>query len=126
MAELCENFVDGLLRLSHFFSPHRRFQGWLEEAGQRGSVRYLLTNSTFRPLGEGRGEAVPNSDTSALGGCIVLLDSQTTLRSAYATLSNQQRKPSFKFGTSDEFGSVILLLSNKGVQPVGSQCLTQG
>jgi hypothetical protein len=84
MAELCENFVDGLLRLSHFFSPHRRFQGWLEEAGQRGSVRYLLTNSTFRPLGEGRGEAVPNSDTSALGGCIVLLDSQTALRSVVA------------------------------------------
>jgi hypothetical protein len=48
------------------------------------------------------------------------------LRNKYAMLSNQQRKPSFKFGTSDEFGSVILLLSNKVVQLVGSECLTQG
>jgi hypothetical protein len=48
------------------------------------------------------------------------------LRSKYATLRNQQRKPSFKFGTGDEFGSVILLLSNKGIQLVGRQCLTQG
>jgi hypothetical protein len=48
------------------------------------------------------------------------------LRNKYAMLSNQQRKPAFKFGTSDEFGSDILLLSNKGVQLAGSQCLTQG
>jgi hypothetical protein len=47
------------------------------------------------------------------------------LRNQYATLGNKQRKPSFKFGTSEEFGSVILLLSNKVVQPVGSQSLTQ-
>jgi hypothetical protein len=47
------------------------------------------------------------------------------LRNQYATLGNEQRKPSFKFGTSEEFGSVILLLSNKVVQPVGSQSLTQ-
>jgi hypothetical protein len=40
-------------------------------------------------------------------------------------LGNQQRERSLKFGTSDEFGSVILLLSNKGVQLAGSQCLTQ-
>jgi hypothetical protein len=37
------------------------------------------------------------------------------LRNQHATLSNQQRKPSFKFGTSDEFGSDILLLSNKSI-----------
>jgi hypothetical protein len=47
------------------------------------------------------------------------------LRNQYATLGNEQRKPSFKFGTSEELGSVILLLSNKVVQPVGSQSLTQ-
>jgi hypothetical protein len=41
-------------------------------------------------------------------------------------LSNQQRKPSLKFGTSDELGSAILLLSNEGVQLPGRQCLTQG
>jgi hypothetical protein len=35
-------------------------------------------------------------------------------------LSNQQRKPSLKLGTSEEFGTIILLLSNKGVQPVRS------
>ena len=40
------------------------------------------------------------------------------LRNEYAALSNQQRKASFKLGTSDEFGSVILLLSNKGAQLV--------
>jgi hypothetical protein len=51
---------------------------------------------------------------------------EPSFRGECATLSNQQRKPSFKFGTSDEFGSVILLLSNKGVQLVGSQCLPQG
>jgi hypothetical protein len=50
----------------------------------------------------------------------------TVFGGARLTLSNQQRKPSLKLGTSDEFGTVILLLSNKGVQPVGSQCLTQG
>jgi hypothetical protein len=47
------------------------------------------------------------------------------LRNEYATSSDQQRKSSFEFGTSDEFGSVILLLSNKGVQLAGSQCLAQ-
>jgi hypothetical protein len=39
---------------------------------------------------------------------------------------NQQRKPSLKFRTSGEFGTVILLLSNPSVQAIGSQCLTQG
>ncbi len=77
-------------------------------------------------LGRSHREAVLNSDPTSLGGHIMLLDGQTMLRNQYATLSNQQRKPSFKFGTSDEFGSVILLLSNKGVQLAGSQCLTQG
>jgi len=67
--------------------------------------------------------AVLNSDPSGLGGYIVWLDGRTMLRNKYATLSNQQREPSFKFGTSGEFGSVILLLSNKGIQLVGSQCL---
>jgi hypothetical protein len=67
-----------------------------------------------------------SQDPSGLRGYIVLLDGRTMLRSKYAMLSNQQRKPSFKFGTGDEFGSVILLLSNKGIQLVGSQCLTQG
>src|SRR5262249_5969740 len=71
-------------------------------------------------------EAVLNSDPSGLGGYTVLLDGRTTLCNQYATLSNEQRKPSFKFGTSDEFGSVILLLSNKDVQLAGSQSLTQG
>ena len=52
-------------------------------------------------------EAVLNSDPSGLGGYIVLLDGRTMLRNQYATLSNQQRKPSFKFGTSDEFSSVL-------------------
>jgi len=31
------------------------------------------------------------------------------------TLSTQQRKTSLKLGTSDEFGTVLLLLSNKRV-----------
>jgi uncharacterized protein YceH (UPF0502 family) len=53
-------------------------------------------------------EAVLNSDPSGLGGSIGLLDGRTMLGNECATLSNQQRKPSFKFGTSDEFGSVIL------------------
>jgi hypothetical protein len=35
-------------------------------------------------------------------------------------LSDQERKPSLKLGTSGEFGTIILLLSNKGLQPVGS------
>jgi hypothetical protein len=56
----------------------------------------------------------------------VLLDGRTLLRKKHATLRNQQREPSLKFGTSDEFGSVILLLSNKDVQLAGSQSLTQG
>jgi hypothetical protein len=77
-------------------------------------------------LSRSQREAVLNSDPSGLGGSIVLLDGRTILRNKYATLSYQQRKPSFKFGTSDEFGSVILLLSNKGVQLAGSQSLTQG
>jgi hypothetical protein len=34
-----------------------------------------------------------------------LLDGRTMLRDEYAMLSNQQRKPSFKLRTSDEFGS---------------------
>jgi hypothetical protein len=46
------------------------------------------------------------------------------LRNQYAALSDEQRKPSFKFGTSDEFGSVVLLLSNKDVQLARSQSLT--
>jgi hypothetical protein len=41
------------------------------------------------------------------------------------TLSDQKRKPSLKLGTGYELGTVILLLLNKGVQPIGSQCLTQ-
>jgi hypothetical protein len=69
--------------------------------------------------------AVLNSDPSGFGSYIVLLNGGTMLRNQYATLGNKQRKPSFKFGTSEEFGSVILLLSNKVVQPVGSQSLTQ-
>ena len=77
-------------------------------------------------LGRSLSEAVLNSDPSGLGGYIVLLDGRTMLRNKHTTLSNQQRKPSFKFGTSDEFGSVILLLSNKDVQLAGSQSLTQG
>jgi hypothetical protein len=72
------------------------------------------------------GEAVLNFDSSGLVAKFVLLDGGTMLRNKYATLSNQQRKPSFKFGASDEFGSVILLLSNKDVQLAGSQSLTQG
>jgi hypothetical protein len=68
---------------------------------------------------------VLNSDPSGFGGYIVLLNGGTMLRNQYATLSNKQRKPSLKLGTSDKFGSVILLLSNKGVQPAGSQSLTQ-
>jgi hypothetical protein len=48
------------------------------------------------------------------------------LRNLYTTLSYQQGKPSLKFGTSDELGSIILLLSNEGVQLAGRQCLTQG
>jgi hypothetical protein len=50
MTELCENFVDGLLRLGHrlFFSPCQGFQlTGIEEAGQPGSGRYLHTNSTI-------------------------------------------------------------------------------
>jgi hypothetical protein len=78
------------------------------------------------PLGEGNGEAILNSDPSGLSRYVVLLDGRTLLRNEYATLSNQQRKPSFEFGTSDEFGSIILLLSNKDIQLAGSQCLTQG
>ena len=86
-----------------------------------------LRRFAFRPrLGRSLSEAVLNSDPSGLGGYIVLLDGPTILRHKYATLSYQQRKPSFKFGTSDEFGSVILLLSNKDVQLAGSQSLTQG
>ena len=42
------------------------------------------------------------------------------------TLSNQQRKPSLKFGTVGQFGTVILLLSNPIIQPIGGQCFTQG
>jgi hypothetical protein len=61
----------------------------------------------------GNGEAILISDLSGLGGYIVLLDGRTTLRNQYATLSNQQRKSSFKFGTSDELGSVILLLEQR-------------
>ena len=41
-------------------------------------------------------------------------------------MSDQESKPSLKFGTGGEFGTLILLLLNKGVQSVGSQCLTQG
>jgi hypothetical protein len=68
---------------------------------------------------------VLNSDPSGFGSYIVLLNGGTMVRNQYAILGNKQRKPSFKFGTSEEFGSVILLLSNKVVQPVGSQSLTQ-
>jgi hypothetical protein len=68
---------------------------------------------------------VLNSDPSGFGGYIVLLNGGTMLRNQHAILGNKQRKPSFKFGTSDKFGSVILLLSDKVVQPVGSQSLTQ-
>jgi hypothetical protein len=83
--------------------------------------------STFESMDLRRqGPAVLNSDPSGLGGYIVLLDGRTMLRNEYAMLSNQQRKPSFKLRTSDKFGSVILLLSNKVVQLAGSQCLTQG
>jgi hypothetical protein len=48
------------------------------------------------------------------------------LRNLYTTLSYQQGKPSLKFGSSDKLGSLILLLSNEGVQLAGRQCLTQG
>ena len=59
--------------------------------------------STLRlRLSRSQREAVLSFDPSCLGAY--------TLRNKYAPLSNQQRKPSFKFG-----GSVILLLSNKGV-----------
>jgi len=75
-------------------------------------------------LGEGTEKALLNSDPSGLGGYIVLLDGRTMLRNQYAALSDEQRKPSFKFGTSDEFGSVVLLLSNKDVQLARSQSLT--
>ena len=68
---------------------------------------------------------VLNFDPSGFGGYIVLLNGGAMVPNQYATLSNKQRKPSLKFGTSDKFGSVILLLSNKGVQPAGSQSLTQ-
>jgi hypothetical protein len=57
-----------------------------------------------------KGQPDLNSDPSGLGGYIVLLDG---LRNKYATLGNQQRKPAFKFRTSEEFGPFILLLSNK-------------
>jgi hypothetical protein len=66
-------------------------------------------------LSRSQSEAALNSDPSDLGGSIVLLDGRTILRNKYATLSYQQRKPSFKFGTCDEFGSILLLLSNKDV-----------
>jgi hypothetical protein len=69
--------------------------------------------------------AVLNSDPSGFGSYIVLLNGGTMLPNQYATLGNKQRKPSLKFGTSDKFGSVILLLSNKVVQTVRSQSLTQ-
>jgi hypothetical protein len=75
----------------------------------------LVTVRRLRRLGKGNGEAVLNSDQSGLGGYIVLPRGRTMLRNQHATLSNQQRKPSFKFGTSDEFGSDILLLSNKSI-----------
>src|SRR5262249_7059718 len=74
------------------------------------------------PLAE---RAILNFESSGLVAKFVWLDGGTTLRNLYATLSNQQRKPSFKFGASDEFGSAILLLSNKVVQLMGSQCLPQ-
>ena len=67
-----------------------------------------------------------NPHPNGLGGYIVLFDDRTMLRNQHATLSDQQRKPSFKFGTSDEFSSVSLLLLNKDVQLAGSQCVTQG
>ncbi len=67
----------------------------------------------------------PKFRSERFGSYVVLLNGGTMLRNQYATLGNKQRKPSFKFGTSEEFGSVILLLSNKVVQPVGSQSLTQ-
>ena len=63
-------------------------------------------DATRPHLGEGNGEAILNSDPSGLSRYFVVLDGRTLLRNEYATLSNQQRKPSFKFGTSDEFGSV--------------------
>src|SRR5262249_31577925 len=54
-----------------------------------------------------RSHRLLNSDPSGLGGYIVLLNGRTMLRNQYAALSNEQRKPSFKFGTSDELGSVV-------------------
>src|SRR5262245_23574595 len=54
-----------------------------------------------------RSHRLLNSDPSGLGGYIVLLNGRTMLRNQYAASNNEQRKPSFKFGTSDEFGSVV-------------------
>ena len=52
MTKLGENFVDGLLRISHHFFFSQAGPGFLEltaveEAGQRESGRYLHTNSTI-------------------------------------------------------------------------------
>src|SRR5262245_27221339 len=54
-----------------------------------------------------RSHRLLNSDPSCLGGYIMLLNGRTMLRNQYAASNNEQRKPSFKFGTSDEFGSVV-------------------
>ena len=81
------------------------------KAHRRADDAHLEIMSTFETDEHLRGASLSS---------IVLLDGRTMLRNECATLSNQQRKPSFKFGTSDEFGSVILLLSNKGVQLAGS------
>src|SRR5262249_43393468 len=43
------------------------------------------------------------------------LIAEPSFRGEQTTLSNQQRKPSLKLGTSDEFGTVFLLLANKDI-----------
>jgi hypothetical protein len=99
---------------------------WVTAARLRDESRVWLRR--VHHLGEGTEKALLNSDPSGLGGYlggyIVLLDGRTMLRNQYAALSDEQRKPSFKFGTSDEFGSIVLLLSNKDVQLARSQSLT--